>query len=214
VARRITAIMKTEPSPPVLAEKLITALTHSRDRAALIGDLLEEFSARSNHSADAARNWYWGQVIRSLPSLTKARLLAGPHIRIGSIIMISVLGFLLISFWDIYVARQSARAFAANSQSTPLIIVRAVYFVVQLTGVALAGGLTAIFAFRKGFSFARNCLYCIGPLALILAGLLIWTLLKSGGNYPSLYLMLKTALSIGALAAGAFIAGKLKLTDR
>ena len=56
--------------PPALAQALIAAVASTDDFEIVAGDLHEEY-VRLVHSrgAKAADFWYWGQVLRSIPSL-------------------------------------------------------------------------------------------------------------------------------------------------
>jgi hypothetical protein len=56
--------------PPALAQALLAAVASTDDFEIVAGDLHEEY-VRLVHSrgAKAADSWYWGQVLRSIPSL-------------------------------------------------------------------------------------------------------------------------------------------------
>jgi predicted permease len=54
--------------PPRLAEWIASKTTPRRERAWVLGDLQEDFTAMAGSATPrAARRWYWSQVIRSLP---------------------------------------------------------------------------------------------------------------------------------------------------
>ena len=61
--------------PPPLAERVVAWSLRADERAAVLGDLQEEFSALLiSHGARAARRWYRAQALRSLvPNLTRRR---------------------------------------------------------------------------------------------------------------------------------------------
>ena len=58
---------------PRLPRWLLHAITPFDDRAAIIGDLDEEFRLRSAESVPRARRWYWRQALASLPSAARLR---------------------------------------------------------------------------------------------------------------------------------------------
>jgi predicted permease len=62
-----------EPRPPRLAEAILSGLLPERDRAAIIGDMSEEYRARAAADGErAARRWYRRQVVRGMgPALAR-----------------------------------------------------------------------------------------------------------------------------------------------
>lgn len=67
---------KRTPRPPHLAEKLLGLCLRDEDRTHRIGDFEEVFqSILSVHGRGEALNWYWRQVLRSLPELIKNSIL-------------------------------------------------------------------------------------------------------------------------------------------
>ena len=59
--------------PPVLPRRLLRAVAPGEDRAAIIGDLDEEFRRRAATSRTAARAWYWRQALACLPPALRLR---------------------------------------------------------------------------------------------------------------------------------------------
>jgi hypothetical protein len=54
-------------APPRLAERLLTWSLAPDERAAVLGDLAEEFSERADWTGEpAARRWYWHQALTSI----------------------------------------------------------------------------------------------------------------------------------------------------
>lgn len=53
-------------TPPKLAVRLVSLRLAPEWRDYVLGDLEEEFAARSRRSVPAARRWYWSQAVRSL----------------------------------------------------------------------------------------------------------------------------------------------------
>jgi len=65
----------TSPSPPVLAEKLLSILMLEAEREFILGDFAEEFSTLAlNNTTIAARIWYWIELIKSIPALLYLRI--------------------------------------------------------------------------------------------------------------------------------------------
>ncbi len=61
--------------PPRLAERLLTWSLSPDERAAVLGDLAEEFSERTDWTnSSAARRWYWRQALTSIPPNALRRL--------------------------------------------------------------------------------------------------------------------------------------------
>ena len=63
-------------SPPALAERLLGWSCPAADRAAMLGDLAEEYATHLAPSLGRrrARRWYWAQALRSLPPNARRRL--------------------------------------------------------------------------------------------------------------------------------------------
>ncbi|HKG95711.1 MAG TPA: permease prefix domain 2-containing transporter, partial [Gemmatimonadaceae bacterium] len=62
--------------PPRLAEWLLARSAHPDDRAAMLGDLAEEYAERGPD----ARRWYWGQALRSIAPNLAARFAPSRHL--------------------------------------------------------------------------------------------------------------------------------------
>jgi predicted permease len=63
--------------PPALPRRLLLALLPPADRAAIAGDLDEEFAARAGRDgARAARRWYWRETLASLGPAVRLRFRA------------------------------------------------------------------------------------------------------------------------------------------
>jgi predicted permease len=68
---------------PWLARALLAAALHPDDRRFALADLEEEFEERVGRlGAWSARRWYRGQVVRSLPSALRGRLLRRRHVSV------------------------------------------------------------------------------------------------------------------------------------
>ena len=83
----------TGPHPPWLAAKLLSGVTHTDERDALLGDLFEEYGARASASPPAAARWYWHQTIRSMPILLGRRARHGRWI---STLAIAIAAYVLV----------------------------------------------------------------------------------------------------------------------
>ena len=198
-----------ELEPPVAAERLLALLARPEERPVLLGDMREEFAEHLASSRAIARAWYWRQAVASFPHLMYLRLQSDTVRQLGLMLLAVPTAFLMITLWDIYVARVSARSFAAASQDLSLLAVRTVYFIVQLTGVALAGAMIAVLTFRKAVSLGHNLLYRIVPALMLILGPSLVRLLFADETYPTIYGMLRIGLTIPVLVLGASVAAWL-----
>ncbi len=190
--------------PPRLAHALLTLLTGAADKAALIGDLEEEFGQRSRTSLRAARAWYWRQASLSLPYLLLERMRSERVRRLGIAVLAVLAGFVFMSLWEINVARNLARGFAELSQTPSYTAIRVIYIGVQMIGVAAAGGVIAALIFRRDEPFLRNALYRLTPAALVLFAPWIIALVNPAENYPQSFLIIRLSLAAPSLVAGAW----------
>ena len=60
-------------TPPRLPRIVLRALAPFEDRAAIIGDLDEEFRARAGEGRSRAARWYWRQALASMPAALTLR---------------------------------------------------------------------------------------------------------------------------------------------
>ena len=191
------------PRPPKLAEWLLGAIAAKRERAALLGDLAEEFADRSSRSAAQARHWYWLQVLRSSPHLIAARARSSDALRrclIGALMMFAI-GFLVA--WDLIVSRPTVYWIATQDQAPALIIVRLAYFAIQIVGTLIGGAAIALTLFDARRPFWRNATLYLGPVMVALIVLSCLSALERGLVRSSSYLLLRNGLSMLALLGAA-----------
>lgn len=67
-------------SPPRMANWLLRCFVPATDREEIIGDLAEEFSLRIQ-SSGSGWSWYWGQTLRSIPTMVWKAARQGRWIR-------------------------------------------------------------------------------------------------------------------------------------
>jgi hypothetical protein len=90
----------SDHSPPRLAGRLLGCVVAERDRAAIMGDLAEEYAIHLRLTSRAsARQWYWRQVYRSMPpvlwsSARHGRWLSTFGIALGIYLVAGVIEFL------------------------------------------------------------------------------------------------------------------------
>ncbi len=188
-------------APPPLAMRLLEWVTPQPLRAAILGDLAEEFASRQQQSFHAADRWYWRQALRSLTALTLLRIRTQSMPVVLSVIVTTLLGVLVATAWDVLVARQSAAALAAIDSAPNLVVIRTLYFVLMATGAGLIGALTARWVFRRHWSFHRNGLVFLGPLMLALV-VLAWVATLTHQLIG--YAILKTTLVLLAMVICAY----------
>ena len=188
-------------APPPAAAAIVGWMTPTSVRGALLGDLAEEFGRKAMTSSGGARLWYWKQVIRSTLPLVLFQLRILGLQTLGLAIGMSLAGWVLIGYWDVYVSRQSASLIASQSTAPNILIVRTVYFVVQSVGLMSTGGIIAALTFRDGWRFIPNSIVFLGPISL--------ALLVSGGmtavsTHLYLYAGFRVAVALFSLVLGAF----------
>ncbi len=190
-------------APPRLAYALLAIAAGASHKAVLIGDLQEEFYRLSRKSPRAARAWYWRQVSRSVPHLLLDRMRTDRMRKIGLAALAVLAAFSLISLWDIMIARNAARNFAALSDAPSYMLVRAVYLGAQMLGVAIAGGVIAGLTFRPQDSFMRNAIRRLAPAALVLFAPSIIAIFNPADHYTTSFRLLWIGLAAPTLTAGA-----------
>lgn len=195
-----------QPRPPRLAEALIGVLSQKHIRDALLGDLAEEFDARSAQSQRSAWFWYWGQAALSCRHLLYARVTANRHHNILAGILVSLLGTLFILTWDILVSRNSARLIATLDSAPTLTVIRGVYFLVLGLGAALCGMVIARVFFSRKRTFWRNATLYFAPIFLALASSSMLSAIERGLAESSVYLLMRAGLiGLATLMAAALV---------
>jgi len=172
-------------------------------REYLLGDLQEGFAQRAAASPGAAVRWYWAQALASLPYLALDRARSPGARRAVALAAASLAALLLITLWDMYVARGAARLVAAQQPSYP--VIRIAYFLVYLLGGAAAGAIIAAVAFRGDRRFPTNAAIALMPIVILLAAILLARSIGADRAGIQPYLILRTALTIPALLTGAWL---------
>ncbi|NOX82883.1 MAG: hypothetical protein GXP06_07835 [Alphaproteobacteria bacterium] len=193
-------------APPQLARALIVIMASAPERAALIGDMEEEFAQQSQRSPHRARAWYWRQTAISAPYLALKRLRSEQTRRLGVALGATLGAFLLIHYWDIFIARGAARGFAVATGAQTFFLTRSVYLLVQMTGVSVAGGAIAALTFREQDSFARNTFRRLIPAGAIILSPTLFAMIAPADHYDLSFRLLQLALAVPALFIGARIA--------
>ena len=190
-------------TPPGLATRILALAANAHDRSTVLGDLHEEFVQRSQSSTRKARAWYWQQVVLSTPYLIRQRMRLSAVFSVVATLVVTSLAFVLISLWDLYVARKTAQFLAQQIANPPLLVIRLLYFLVQLSGTAVVGAMVAHTLYFKDRKFSENTITRLLPTALLILAASVGTWVASGGNLPASYLALRVGLSIPALVLGA-----------
>jgi hypothetical protein len=189
-------------TPPRIAEKLLTWIIHPDDREAILGDMAEECIAKGTF-------WYWQQAFRSLPMIIAKRLESVSIKRTASIGVLTLIALVAIFIWDVFVARNTARYIAGQDYAPALLVIRMIYFIVQLIGVGIIGGLVSKVSFRKEQSFTSNALTTLSPIIIALLGMTVFTIINLEEGGPVTYHLLRAGLSVPALLLGAFLLRKV-----
>ncbi len=194
--------------PPRLAHALLAVSAGATDKAALIGDLEEEFGQRVRTSPRAARAWYWRQAYSSLPHLLLERMRTERMRRLGLAALAVLAGFIFISLWEIFVARNAARGFAGLSGTPSFLAVRIVYLAAQMFGVAAAGGAIAALIFQREETFLHNAVRRLAPAAIVMFLPWIIATLNPADTYPLSFRLVWLALAAPSLVGGAWLVRK------
>ncbi len=196
----------TPGKPPVFATMLIRLSTMNDIRQAFLGDLEEEYRGRltkaDKHQADT---WYWQQAARSLPHL--ARTAAG-QTQLLALIGATIAGYLTVTVFDIYVARNAASAYARAYELESYLIPRLIYFLLKLSGVVSAGGLISYLTFKTDAPFWKNVRNRLAPLGLLLILPATWLVLYQSADYSSVYRLIWLAGIAPCLLAGAWVGAR------
>ena len=194
--------------PPRLAHALLAVSAGAADKAALIGDLEEEFGQRFRKSPRAARAWYWRQTSLSLPHLLLERIRTDRMRRLGVVALAVLAGFIFMSLWEMFVARNAARGFAGLSETPSFLAVRFVYLAAQMIGVAAAGGAIAALIFSRDKPFINNAARRLAPAAMVLFSPWIITIFDPATTYPLSFQLLRLSLAAPSLVGGAWLVAK------
>ena len=196
------------PRPPRLAEQIISLLAPARDRSALLGDLSEEFADRVDRSERGAERWYWLQVVQSVPHLVLCRVRSSSVQRLFLALASIILAVIFMWVWDMFVSRTLAQWVARSNTPPPLLVIRTLYFSVQILGAAICGAVITwrLFAIRN--SFWTNVTIHLGPVILILIIMSLISAIDRGLVRSSAYLLMRNGLMIAALVSAAAITSR------
>ncbi|MEM8815870.1 MAG: hypothetical protein AAGE85_08585 [Pseudomonadota bacterium] len=198
-----TRNLRPRSAPPAIAEALVSRLTPQPHRSYLLGDLAEGYALQLRQSEAEARSWYWRQTLRSMPFLTGLRLRSDGARTLGLVLAVSAAAWVMMDFWELYVARQSASFLASQPDAPSMIVVRSIYFLVQTIGFALAGAGIAKLAFRRQWQFGKNLVYFLGPT---LCALVVAAAVAASATQQFGYIALRIGLAAIALTGGAYLA--------
>jgi len=192
---------------PFLAKKLLKWIAGPKIKESLLGDLQEEYSARSSQSK--TDQWLWQEVMRTIPGLLLIRLRAVNFRSIGVTILLTFGAYLLLLLWGTYITRPimiGLRDYFPESQSVDYMFW---YLPVRLAGIFLVGAVIAFFAFRHDRGFIKNFVSRLMPLMLlVLVPQLVVAITNQGYSIAD---SLIRAISDGLiLFVGATLGGWLK----
>ncbi len=173
------------------------------DRSALMGDLAEEFARLWRRSPDNARAWYWRQAAKSAPHLFLKRLRAPETQKLLIGIGAAVVAFFLLRYWDLWVARNAAREFAAATNAQNYFLPRMVYLIAQMAGFVLAGAMIAAVTFARETSFLANAAIRLAPIGAVLLAPTLFAMVSGADNYDLSFRLIWITLAIPSLISGA-----------
>lgn len=195
---------------PALARAVIAVLALRDDRAPLIGDLEEEFVSRARESEGSAAGWYWGQTLASAPSLAWRRLSGEGARRVAAVAAVTVFAYVAIMAWEVTIARPMTQELSRTFGGPPAMLMRGVYLVAQMAGVAAAGAVIAGLTFRRQVGFWSNVARRVAPLgfALIVPTAIIMAF--TADTYPATFRLAWMAAAAPSLLAGAWLGDRLR----
>lgn len=134
-------------TPPRMAQRIIAVLMPEELRAAVLGDLEEEFVRRHAASSRQAAAWYWRQTLASIPAITVQ------HLRTHGASMLMWMVFAAaamtgVSLWDSWVAQKAAWNLAAMTSIDDIQLIRTLYIFLQAMGFYIAGAFISRTAIR------------------------------------------------------------------
>lgn len=192
-------------SSPAFARALIAIAAASADRAALIGDLEEEFAQRQKRSGEKAQAWYWRQAALSTPHLIISRL-RSPGVRQFILTAAAAIAaYMLVRIWDVFVARSAAQGFYRLFETESFGPTRIVYLLVQATGYLIAGAGIAWVAFDKRESLMKNFASRLFPTAAVLFAPALISQLAASDAYSPAFRLLQMSVAALAFGTGAFV---------
>lgn len=202
------------PAVPRLARALVLIAAAPADKAALAGDLEEEFAQLADASPGAARRWYWRQASMSLPHLLLRRLRGQAARRFGVAVFAAFGALAFSGIWDLYIARGVALGFYSLSGADDYGAVRLVFLFVQIGGVALAGAIIAHLTFLRERSFAQNLIARLLPVGLVFFAPAALEIARASPDYPVWFRLVWMAFAAPALVVGAWGASRLRRRRR
>jgi len=120
------------------------------------------------------------------------------------------LAYLLLQVWNLWVAPGAAQRFYLWTDGGSYTPARIVYFAVAVIGAGVAGAVFARFTSLR--SVSRFLVVRAAPAALLVFAPALLQIVTSGADYPVLFRLGQTSLSIAAFIAGAVV--YTSLTDR
>ena len=207
-------------APPPRAEALLEALGAEHGyRDAVIGDLAEEFQARAERDGErAARWWYYGEAVRSVPTLARSwgRSLRGKDLAhlAGLALTAFVLSRALVGFivgMAYVVAQRTGVATGAEGASGVVCLITALKFVLVFADTLVAGFIAAWLHERAPLTsaFALGALWSLLGVGVLVA---LWSvgLLPTGTRYT----LVQVGMSLGGMAftvLGTTLGGVLRV---
>jgi len=196
--------------PPALARAIITHCAQERYRSDILGDLHEEFFDRSRSSELRARQWYWGQVVRSSPRLLMRRIQCLNYRFAGFMLVSTAITIAMLYIWDLWIARSVAYLIYNRLDSVPIVIARVTYFLTFMIGGALAGVFAGALTFKPEKNFWQNFWHSLLPNYIFLSCFLVVNVLVTAQQVSIIYLFLKPLVLAPMTLIGALLSDKIR----
>jgi len=169
----------------------------------ILGDLQEEWNLRATISPFRAKVWYWSQVMRSIPAFAHYGAAKIGSYRIGLILIAQMISFIVITFWDKLVSRSVVESLSALENAPDIFLIRFSYFFLFSVGAILSALLSVPLGFDQRWSYRKNIVFCLGPVFLIIHGLMFHNLIETSSYGLLPYLLFRSGILVGVMLLAA-----------
>ncbi len=193
---------------PRILQSLIGWIAGAESREFVLGDLQEEYGARS--SEENAQWWLWREVFAAIPGLLLLRLRKVNFHSIGLTGLITIAAYLILILWGAYVTRPIMIGLRDSFPDSQSINYFFWYLPVRITGIFMVTASIAYLVFRDRAKFGQNFTQRLLPLMLLILLPQIWIWVFSDGDYSLVDSVIRIAADGFALLLGAFFGGWLR----
>jgi len=114
-----------------------------------------------------------------------------------------MISFFVITCWDKLVSRSAVETLAALENAPDVFLVRFAYFFLFSVGAMLSALLSVPLGFDQRWSYRKNIVFCLGPVFLVIHGLMFQNLIETSAYGLLPYLLFRSALLMGVMLLAA-----------